>query len=323
MQYALPIELQAFLEDQLEGVSRVGLRERAAGMSANYRASGNSDTLRDGLDALAYAAVRMPGTFAATRAAARRVAEALPGFAPASLLDAGAGPGATTRACRAVWPSVERATLLDHNEHLLAFAAASFEAEGDAAVQTLRRRLPDGLEDGHRADLVVAGYVLNELTPEAQGHTLDRLWSLTGGVLLLVEPGTSEGFARLLVHRERLLGLGARVVAPCSHAGACPLAGHERWCHFAQRLPRSKNHRLIKGVEVAFEDEKYGYLAFAREGPVEELGPRILATPRVSKGDARLLVCTPGEPTELVIRRSDKRGYKAARKLEWGDTAPA
>ena len=328
MQHGLPIELQDFLERRLEGVSRAGLRERAARMSASYRADGNSETLRDGLDALAYAAVRMPGTFAAARAAAGRVAEALPGFAPASLLDAGAGPGATTRACRAVWPSIASATLLDRNEHLLAFAAASFAAEPDAGVLTQRRELPGGLEDAHRADLVVAGYVLNELTAEAQARTLDRLWGLTSGVLLLVEPGTSDGFARLLGFRARLLGLGAHLVAPCSHAGPCPLAGpgQERWCHFARRLPRSRDHRLIKGVEAAFEDEKYGYLAFSRRASAAAgsriLGPRILATPRVTKGEARLTVCAPGEPAEVVVRRSDKAGYKAAKKLTWGDTAP-
>ncbi len=391
MRYELPIELQEFLEERLDGVSRLDLRERALRISDAYRADGDSATIAEPDDALAYAVVRMPGTFAATRAAAERVAEALPGFAPASLLDVGAGPGATTRACRAVWPSIEEATLLDHNPHLLAFASASFEADGTTdACRTRAGRLPQALDTPqHRAgitgrpngrgtkrkgllsggapvrspaatalassappprpgraasppredaaprtpanplsrhgaveeaDLVVAAYVLNELAPAEQAEALDRLWSLTRGVLLLVEPGTSAGFARLLDHREQLLALDAHIVAPCSHAGACPLADHERWCHFAQRLPRSRAHRDVKNVAVAFEDEKYGYLAFSREpADLEAVGLRVLATPRVTKGDVTMPVCTPGTPTDLAIRRNDKAAYKRAKKLDWGD----
>ena len=320
MRYELPPKLQEFLEDRLHGASRNDLRERAARISDNYRAAGNSDTIRDADDALAYAVVRMPGTFAATRAAAERVAEAMPSFEPASLLDAGAGTGATTRACRAVWPSIGESTLIDLNPHLLRFAADSFAAEGEAeAHRTLAGRLPQALAGRPVADLVVAAYVLNELPAAEQAATLDRLWALTRGVLLLVEPGTSAGFARLLDHRRQLLALGAHVIAPCSHAGNCPLDGHERWCHFAQRLPRSKAHRDVKGVEVAYEDEKYGYLAFAREPAEADVGLRVLATPRVTKGDVTMPVCTPGQPTDLAIRRNDKAAYKDAKKLGWGD----
>ncbi|BAM03020.1 small ribosomal subunit Rsm22 family protein [Phycisphaera mikurensis] len=322
MRYELPIQLQDFLGAELLGVSRIGLRERAQRLSERYRAQSGSGSIVEPDDALAYAVVRMPGTFAATRAAAERAAEALPGFAPATLLDAGAGPGATTRACRAVWPSIRDATLLDHNPHLLAFAARSFSHGGDDAARTAAGRLPQALAVQQEADLVVAGYVLNELAPADRAETLDRLWSLTRGVLLLVEPGTSAGSARLLEDRARLIGLGARVVAPCSHAGRCPLLEHERWCHFAQRLPRSRAHRDVKGVDAAFEDEKYGYLAFSR-GPAvpapDAVGLRILATPRVTKGEVTMPVCTPDRPEQLVIRRHQKAAYKHAKKLAWGD----
>jgi len=69
------------------------------------------------------------------------------------------------------------------------------------------------------------------------------------GLLVLVEPGTPAGYGRILRARDRLVGLGATLAAPCPHHAACPLTG-EDWCHFSVRLPRSRDHRLAKGGEV-------------------------------------------------------------------------
>ena len=32
------------------------------------------------------------------------------------------------------------------------------------------------------------------------------------------------------------------------------------WCHFSQRLPRSRDHMLLKDASVPFEDERYSYV---------------------------------------------------------------
>jgi ribosomal protein RSM22 (predicted rRNA methylase) len=48
--------------------------------------------------------------------------------------------------------------------------------------------------------------------------------------------------------------------------------------------------------------------------------PRVIAPPRVGKGDVTLRVCdVPGRLTERRISRHDKLDYKAAKKLGWGD----
>ena len=36
------------------------------------------------------------------------------------------------------------------------------------------------------------------------------------------------------------------------------------WCHFTQRLPRSRAHKQIKEADVPFEDEKFSYVALTR-----------------------------------------------------------
>ena len=100
------------------------------------------------------------------------------------------------------------------------------------------------------ADLVIASYVIGEVSPRLLGRVADALWKATGDVM--IEPGTPAGFARIRTLRARLIAQGAHVVAPCPHDHACPIVDPD-WCHFAQRLPRSRAHREVKGAALAFE----------------------------------------------------------------------
>jgi ribosomal protein RSM22 (predicted rRNA methylase) len=63
-------------------------------------------SIRNDLDALAYAAVRMPATYAAIRASLEAAGEIIPDFAPRSLLDVGADPGTAAWAAQDLWPSI-------------------------------------------------------------------------------------------------------------------------------------------------------------------------------------------------------------------------
>jgi ribosomal protein RSM22 (predicted rRNA methylase) len=71
---------------------------------------------------------------------------------------------------------------------------------------------------------VLLAYVLDELAPEARSRLVERLWELTGDVLVIVEPGTPAGWSRILDARQQLIAGGAAILAPCPHAAACPLA---------------------------------------------------------------------------------------------------
>src|SRR6202171_6422007 len=89
----LPAELKAALDARLQGLSRIDAAGRAALISQNYRDGGGSGAITSEADALAYALVRMPATYAAATASLNALREITPHFAPASLLDVGAGPG--------------------------------------------------------------------------------------------------------------------------------------------------------------------------------------------------------------------------------------
>src|SRR3954453_13407246 len=94
----LPAALKATLESRLDGRSRQDGAARAARISTAYRSGGNSGTITSEADAIAYAPVRMPGTYAAVAASLNALMQSSPDFAPGSLLAVGAGPGSTSSA---------------------------------------------------------------------------------------------------------------------------------------------------------------------------------------------------------------------------------
>jgi len=314
---ALPGFASGALKAKLENVSRTDLKARAQRISESYRGGGTSDVIRSDLDALAYAIVRMPATYAAVRAALAQTAEIIPGFAPQTLLDAGAGPGTAAWAASDAWPSLERATLIDENAHLLALAETLRPPALDVSGQ--RRAMSAALAEATGADVVMASYVLTELPATMLRTTVDRLWDKSERLLIIVEPGTPDGFKRILACRDALMARAAHIVAPCSHEGVCPLAAAERWCHFNARLPRSRDHLVAKEANVPFEDEKFAYLVAGKGFPPMAHGHRILTTPKVDKSAVTLTLCAPDAPAQRRIARGDKDAYRAAKRLDWGD----
>src|ERR1700681_4342747 len=118
----LPAELKDALDARLQGLSRIDAAGRAALISQTYRDGGGSGAITSEADALAYALVRMPATYAAATASLNALREIAPQFAPASLLDVGAGPGTATWAAAEAFSSLTHFTLLDANPALRALA---------------------------------------------------------------------------------------------------------------------------------------------------------------------------------------------------------
>lgn len=73
-----------------------------------------------------------------------------------------------------------------------------------------------------QAELVCEGYMLGELEAGMRLSVAEKLWNACGQMLVLIEPGTPQGFANLRAVRERLTALGAYVAAPCPQgSGNC------------------------------------------------------------------------------------------------------
>jgi ribosomal protein RSM22 (predicted rRNA methylase) len=314
----LPTELKTALDAHLHGLSRVDAAERAALISRTYRDGGNSRAIRTETDALAYALARMPATYAAVTASLNALREISPGFAPASLLDVGAGPGTATWAAAEAFASLTDFTLLDANSALRALALALFRGSSRlSGVRYSLREARAALADAEAADLVVASYMIGEIDDTERSALAGLLWAKTRDTLLIVEPGTPAGYARIIAARAQLIASGAHVAAPCPHDGQCPLATPD-WCHFTQRLPRSQAHRQVKGAELAFEDEKFAYVALSRTAAAQHRA-RVLAQPETTKVEVTAKLCTSDGLVITKVPRRAKADYAVARRWRWGD----
>ena len=315
----LPSPLRQAIDSALSGVPLGELATAAAALSGRYRQEVRDGRLHiaDARLALAYIATRMPATYAAIHASLSALADQLKDFAPRSLLDVGAGPGTVMWAAADLWPTLEAATLLEASPAIRAvgekLAAASPIAGVTWRAGDLRTETADTPHD-----LVTLAYVLDELAPKERDVLVDRLWQLTGSVLLIVEPGTTTGWQRILSARDQLIASGAGILAPCPHAQACPVTAPD-WCHFSARVARSRIHRLAKEAEVPWEDEKFIYLAASRT-PATASSARVLAPPESATGRVRLKLCqSDGTLTRRLVTRREGDAFKQARRRGWGD----
>jgi ribosomal protein RSM22 (predicted rRNA methylase) len=292
-----------------------GLAEASAALSASYRKGESSAAV----SLAAYVSARIPATFAANARVHASLAEVMPGFAPQSLLDIGAGPGTASWAAVEAWSSISDVTLCEREAGFVQLARELNEASDVSVLQSakLLHVAEQALAATVAADLVVASYVLAELPLETMPQVAERLWSRTQQALVMIEPGTPQGFARLRAVREQLIERGAHVVAPCTHQLQCPMSGRD-WCHFKTRVQRSRVHMHAKQATVPFEDEAFAYLVVAR-ALASSSGSRVIAPPAINKVAATLRVCAEGALQNRTIASRDKAHYKRAKKITWGD----
>jgi ribosomal protein RSM22 (predicted rRNA methylase) len=120
----LPDDLRIGLEETLHATTPRSLAHLAEDLSQRYRtghAQGKQAFLRSQEDIIAYAAHRLPATFAATHAVLTEVQKRQPDLQPHSMLDAGAGPGTAMWAATTLWPELERVVLLERDQHMIAY----------------------------------------------------------------------------------------------------------------------------------------------------------------------------------------------------------
>lgn len=312
----LPLSLRTAIESRASHLRPEQMRRISQQLTQRYHnESGRGQVLvnRDD-EVLVYSLVRMPATYAAVSHALAHALERFPS-APATLLDVGAGTGAATWAA-AEQLSFQQITCFEREPAMRALGQALMADSGDfsAAPRWVSGDVTRDALPCH-ADLVIASYMLNEFSPAARTAALDKLWDAANDLLLILEPGSPEGFALLSQARAHLLAKGAFPVAPCTHGGPC----QNDWCHFSARVARSRLHKFLKEGDAPYEDEKFCYIAFSRR-PVELPSGRILRHPQVSKGQIELSLCRPEGISSLTVRKRDGDAFKTARKSGWGDS---
>lgn len=244
------------------------------------------------------------------------------------------------------------------DEHSSSFAAEGvtdhyWRAKREAAAAAAKKRKEEEEDGGasslssqNRFDLVLASFSLGE-SPDAASERLavESLWDLVapGGALVVVEPGTPAGSLAVRAARDRVLSLSlsrekeggddgdglskkpCHVAAPCLHDGACPLAAsRERrtWCHFGQRLERSRAQRVAAASAAAASGRVGGgggsgaapaaaASAAASDGASSDLSRPAFSVSVSSHTDVRFsyvaLVAAPRRPGR-VLRRQQAGG---------------
>lgn len=314
--YELPIEIREETLRLIEGERPDALCGAAERLSERYReGKGTGKRLVGGkLDILAYAAARMPATYAAVSRALALSLECCE-LSPETVLDAGAGTGAAAAAAYALTGCAD-ITCVEREQSMID-AGRRLLTAGGINARWVRADLADGLQQS--AALVLSSYCLNEMTPACRKAAVERLWNAAQQALLIIEPGTPEGFAQLRAAREQLLTLGARIAAPCPAATECPLPADD-WCHFTVRVPRTRLHKQLKGGSAPYEDEKFCFITAVR-ADVSPCAARVLRHPRIESGRITLSLCTPEGLQERTVTRSSPL-FKAARKADCGDALP-
>ncbi len=322
-------ELRETLRARLDGIAPRQAARAVDRLIANYRGRTPTDApvLRDEADVTAYAAYRMPATFEAVRAALAAFRARAGQWSPASHVDVGGGTGAASWAVADAWPAVgagHTTTVLDWAQPALDLGRALSRAASHPALRDSRwqrQAIGAGLVLPP-ADLVTVSYVLGELS-DADRESVIGQAAGTARAVVVVEPGTPAGYARVMAARDLLIAAGLTVLAPCPHDGACPVTGTD-WCHFAARVSRSALHRQVKGGSLPYEDEKFGYVAAMRTdaGPAA-VRDRVVRHPQIRKGQVLLDLCTREEGLRRVtVSKRHGELYRAARDAEWGDRWP-
>jgi ribosomal protein RSM22 (predicted rRNA methylase) len=334
----LPAPLEAGAERLMSTIDRRALIAAARRLSARYQ-SGDFRTppLSTAADRAAYLLTRLPATFAANRHVFRRIREQASALAISSVLDLGAGPGTSLWAALEAFPGIAKAAAVERDHELAAWGQQLAVGSDSEALRTATWMNCD-LSDYSSApanataavagalwpqgyDLIVMSYILGELSAVKAEALVAKAARTAAKAVVIIEPGTPKSFQTILAARQALIAAGLKLIAPCPHQQACPLALARDWCHFAERVERTAEHRMAKGGELGYEDEKFSYIAATRGDALWPEG-RIVRHPHFHPGYVQLSLCTASGLEARTVAKSQKQSYRAARKTRWGDAWP-
>jgi hypothetical protein len=239
----------------------------------------------------------------------------LRGWHPTSraILDWGCGSGIAARRVISFFgaESFDTLAVWDHSPLACDFAAEAVQR----AFPKLRvdHTTPGFLASTEPLGLLLLSHVITELTAE-QLTTLSSLIARADAVLW-VEPGTHDASRKLGALRETLR-TNFRLVAPCTHASACPMFAPENarhWCHhFAPPPPEifgdSNWVKFGQRAGIDLRSLPYCFLALDRRAPatIPDGLSRVIGRPEHFKPYARLLNCDITGLAELELpKRAD------------------
>jgi ribosomal protein RSM22 (predicted rRNA methylase) len=202
-------------------------------------------------------------------------------------------------------------------------------------------------EDSTQHDVVIAAHTLGVLESDTvRSQTVRALWKRTqpGGLLVVVERGSTSGFEIVAAARQEVLASNkghAVVLAPCPHSQPrCALADTEAFCHFGQRVQRTKlmSSTLVTRPRDNYYTERLSYVVLRKSEAVSHeedrrqrdagasspvVLSRVINSPRKRSGHVIFTTCTAtsdlGSFTVSKSTAGSSSRFKTARKAKWGD----
>ncbi|KAL2641800.1 hypothetical protein R1flu_009387 [Riccia fluitans] len=182
----------------------------------NKRVKGDAKTVQETIEytdktTAAYVAARMPAIYGAVHRVLSEVSRRVPDFKPSRMLDFGSGPGTALWAANEVWPGiVKKVNIVEPSEPMAHACRSLLKDVQNWPLIKSHPSLLDLTRGNRRAprehDLVIASYTLGELPSLDDRVGLARqLWSYTGDILVLIEPGTPQGAATIREIRSHIL----------------------------------------------------------------------------------------------------------------------
>lgn len=315
----IPNILENAIEQEIQGIKITELREIAQNLSNRYmneKRTGQT-LLSKQKEALAYSIMRMPATFCAVTTALSHTLNIINSYNIETVLDIGAGTGAATWAINELL-NLKEITCLEREEAMRNVGQVLMKHNTEMKnVQWIDEDITS-VQIINGADLIVSSYMINELKQEERKNVIKKLLELESKIILIIEPGTPEGFKNIKEIQKIALENGAHIIAPCTSQEICKLP-EDDWCHTTVRVERNKIHKLLKSGDAPFEDEKFSYIAISKQdlGTAES---RVLRHPTIEAGKITLKLCTNGNIEQKIITKKEKELFKQAKKKKCGDT---
>ena len=316
----IPDLLEFAIDEEVKKYSIKDLKDIALKLSKRYMESKRTGEtlLKNELDMVAYSVIRMPATYSAIRTSMEKVLE-MCDLKIDSVLDIGSGTGAAEWVVSDLL-DVEDIVCLEREKTMRDISRKYFSYHD--ILKNVKFIESDILKENLsvKKDLSIMSYIINELDEKDRLIAIQKVLDATNKLLLIVEPGTPEGFNNIKMIKEYAQEKGFCVLAPCTgNCRGCNLP-EDDWCASSVRVQRSKIHKYLKDAEVGFEDEKFTYIAISKE-KIENLkdGYRILRHPKIENGRVTIKVCKNGEISEKIITKKDKELFKTVKKKNIGD----
>ena len=315
----IPDLLEVAIENEIQGIKIAELKELAQNLSNRYMKEkrAGQTLLSKEKEALAYSIMRMPATFCAVTTALRHTLAIAENIEIKTVLDIGAGTGAATWAITEL-VNPKEIVCLEREEAMRKVGQALMKHNAEMEnVKWINEDITSA-NSIKGADLIVTSYMINELKPEERKSVIQKLLNLDNKIILIIEPGTPEGFKNIKEIQKISLENEAHIIAPCTHQELCKLP-KEDWCHTTVRVERTKIHKILKSADAPYEDEKFSYIAISKVN-LGTADSRILRHPLIETGKITLKLCANGNIEEKIITKKDKEQFKMAKKKKCGDS---